>query len=101
MEVITNHVPRDVIEGYEVNSLKERKEFDYINWDAIDKGEDSATFFRYKGNLYDTNDCEPIFRDTIQGFKEWDGIFTESFFSGVVFRYVDNFERVIVGRYYS
>jgi hypothetical protein len=100
MEVITNHVPRDVVEGYELTE-KEREKFDYIRWDKLEEGEHSETFFRYKGELYDVNDCEPIFRDTIQGFKEWDGIFTETFFSGVVFKYANCYEQVIVGRYYS
>jgi len=96
IKIISNNVPRDIIDGEKLTE-EERKEFDYIDW--TDGYEHS--FFRYKGNLYDVNDCEPIFRDTIQAFKQWSGIFTETFFSGVVFRYVNNMDQVIVGRYYT
>ena len=48
----TNNVPRFVVDAYEL-TLAERAEFDYLNWDAIDAGEDSASFFRFKGTTYD------------------------------------------------
>ena len=31
----------------------ERKQFDYLDWDAIDAGTDSASFVRHRGELYD------------------------------------------------
>lgn len=97
MKIITNNKPREIICGDDLTD-KERKKFIYIDWtnDVYDQH-----FFRYKGNVYDLGDCEPIFRDTIQAFKEWSGIYTETFFSGVVFRYVNDMEEVVVGRYYS
>lgn len=53
----TNNVPRPTIDAYELTD-NERKEFDYLKWDKIDAGEDSATFFRFKGQLYDLgNSC--------------------------------------------
>lgn len=99
MNVITNNVPRDIIEGYEL-SEKERAEFDYLNWDDIDKGNDSASFFRYKGQLYDLGD----FADgtSIPG---WDSAQSDTFFSGICIRMIwdtDSSEyRILVGRYYS
>jgi hypothetical protein len=52
LTVKTNNVPRLLIDAYEL-SEKERAEFDYLDWQKIDAGEDSATFFRYKGQLFD------------------------------------------------
>jgi hypothetical protein len=95
MEIITNNVPRFTIDAYELSEA-ERKEFDYLNWDKIERGEDSATFFRYKGQLYDLGEFM-VTHDTSL-LNEWSGYSEDSFFSGIVIRYVDD-ESVIVGRY--
>jgi hypothetical protein len=95
MKIITNNVPRDIINAREL-SEKERKEFDYLNWDVIDTGwGDDVFFFRYKGELYDLGEFERCYIDG------WDGQQTDSFFSATLVRYVDNFERIIVGRLYT
>lgn len=99
--IITNHVPRDVIDAYEL-SAEERAEFDYLNWPAIENGEDSASFFRYKGMLYDLGEFEfARGMGYSEAFAEWDGIQTDSFFSGILVKYGPNCESVIVGRYFS
>ena|ERR1041385_776523 len=95
--VITNNVPRDVVEAYELTP-KERKEFDYIKWDLIEKGEDSASFFRYKGEVYDLGEFQAL-HDT--RFPGWQCYISDSFFSGILIRYVEDYEQVVVGRFYS
>ena len=99
LRVITNHVPRDVIEAHEL-SPAERAQFDYINWDKIEAGEDSASFIRYKGDLMDLHEFErfSVLPDGPWAGQNWDGVQPDTFFSGTLIRYVD--ERVIVGRYY-
>lgn len=102
MKIITNNVPRDVIDAYQLPRA-ERDEFDYLNWEAIDAGEDSAQFFRYRGELYDLGE----FTTTAElhpgaghhDLAGWDGYMSDSFFSGIVIRWADEFESVIVGRY--
>lgn len=98
--VITNNVPRDVIDAYEL-SESERAVFDYIDWPAIDSGNGSAQFFRYRGELYDLGEFQRWDNPASPTRTEWDGVRSDSFFSGVLVRYVDDNERVIVGRYYS
>lgn len=99
--IITNNVPRPVIEAYEL-TLKEREEFDYLDWKAIENGEDNASFFRYKGQLYDLGE----FSHQVLTFKgsglpahlsKWDGYRSDSFFSALLVRYVKDFEYVVVG----
>ncbi len=51
-KIITNNVPRDIINAFEL-SERERAEFDYLDWPAMERGELSASFFRYRGILYD------------------------------------------------
>lgn len=103
--VKTNNVPRDIIDAYELTEA-EQSEFDYLDWDAIKRGEGSASFFRYYGELYDLGE---FMADTgiLKGsglpdyLSSWDGYQSDSFFSATVVRYVDDFERVIVGRVYT
>lgn len=95
----TNNVPRAVIDAYQLTE-KERKEFDYLNWQKIDAGEDSASFFRFKGQLYDLG--EFIKCPNTAWFKGWNGYCNDSYFSGTVIKWVgDDFESVIVGQYFS
>lgn len=96
MEITTNNVPRDVIEAHEL-TLKERIEFDYIDWNKVEKGEENASFFRYKGELHDLG--EFMSASNIVGLQNWDGYRSDAFYFGLVVKYVEDFERVIVGRY--
>ena len=102
LKVITNNVPRLEINAYELNA-KERAEFDYLDWPAIERREASASFVRYLGTLYDLGEFI-----TTGGLPEsnplrkWDGYLNDSFFSGVLVRYCPNdWDHVIVGRFYS
>ena len=94
MEIRTNNTPRNLIDAYQL-SRKEREEFDYLDWDKIDNGEDSATFFKYKGRLYDLRE----FVITPESLKTWHGMSADSAFSGILIRLVD--DQIIVGQYFS
>jgi hypothetical protein len=96
MKITSNYQPRSIIEAYELTD-KEREEFDYLDWKAIEKGEDSASFFRYKGELYDLG--EFMFARTLWPTTEWDGYQTDTYFSGILIKYYDDNESVIVGRF--
>jgi hypothetical protein len=107
IEIITNNVPRDVINAWELTET-ERAEFDYLDWEAIEDGRDSAEFFRYKGQLY----CIES-EGTPRFAPGWHAYLPDSFFSGIVYRYpVDpdqprnrdgdvnyDWERIVIGRY--
>ena len=100
VRIITNNHPRETIDAYELTA-DERAEFDYLDWPAIENGESSPEFVRFRGELYDLGEFM-----TTHGMPEfsplraWDGYMSESFFSGLVVKYVDD-EAVIVGRYLS
>jgi hypothetical protein len=106
LTVKTNNVPRLLIDAYEL-SEKERAEFDYLDWQKIDAGEDSATFFRYKGQLFDLGEFSRDYGITKGAglpdhLSKWDGYMSDTFFSAYVVRYVeDDSDRIIVGRVYS
>lgn len=100
LTIKTNNVPRDVIEGYELTPA-ERAEFDYIDWQAVDNGEGSAQFFRFKGQLFDLEEFTAWDNPQSPTREGWDGYRSDSYFSGLVVRFVDDFERVIVGTYFA
>lgn len=105
LTITTNHHLREVIDAWQL-SAAEREQFDYLDWVAIDDGRDSASFVRYKGELYDLSDFQVIDRMAPTDFKGWDGYASDSFFSGMLVRYArDEWgeldpEYVIVGYYY-
>ncbi len=105
IRVITNNQPREIIDAYQL-SKAEQEEFDYLNWEAIEKGEDSASFFRYKGQLHDLGDfvttaTGPFNLGLPEEFAKWDGYASDSFFSGLLVKYTDDCEAVIVALYLS
>jgi hypothetical protein len=98
----TNRQPRAILQRYEL-SQRESAEFDYL-------ADDEGTFFRYRGLVYDLGEfcrvipqgstrCHPTECDD-PAFSGWDGYMSDSFFSGVLVKFVDD-ESVIVGAYAS
>lgn len=100
LTVITNHVPRFIVEGHEVTA-DERAELDYVDWRAVDAGEESFSGFRYKGTLYDLGEFTRWDNPSSPLGESWDGMQSDTFFSGILVRYCEGFESVIVARYYA
>jgi hypothetical protein len=90
MEIITNNVPRNIVFGYELSG-KERSEFDYL--DDIE----SESFVRYRGEVIHLGDFMAWDNPASPTGEKWDGIRTDSYFSGVVIKYVNDYEQVICG----
>lgn len=107
LTVITNRVPRALRCLHELPS-KVQRDFDYAF------GYESPRFVHYRGVWYDAMDTQRINTPACNAWPEvwvmavpkdsplawWHGVISETHFSGVVFRYVDD-ARVIVGRYYA
>jgi len=96
MNIITNNKPRPLLALYELPE-KAQAEFDYV---LPDDG--SCRFVKYKGWWHD---CFDMQRTTDLSFSPfhymgWHGIASDSYFSGVLVRFVDD-DQVIVGRYFS
>lgn len=94
--ITTNNQERPIIEAYELTN-REREEYSYLDWPAIKRGEDSASFIRYRGQLYDLRE----FVGTGDMFSPsvWDGYRSDSFYSGIVVRWVYPYDCVVVGTY--
>jgi hypothetical protein len=103
-KIVTNYHRLPILDGSDF-TLKERKEFDYLDWDKLEKGTDSASFFRYKGEVYDLGEFSRVgYIEQFGPYGRWDAYQSDSFFSGIVVKYVlndpDYDDSVIVGRYY-
>lgn len=107
MTVITNNKPRELVTWHELPE-SQRQWFDYI---GCEDDRYSPRFFAYRGSWYDASEFMrvPTEREAPQSgpsLKGWDGIATDTYFSGVLIRYpreswgeLDT-DHVIVGRYY-
>lgn len=95
LTIVTNNKPRFVIYGFEL-SAKEKAEFDYYTDDELME----KTFFRYKGIVYDLGEFMRVEEGGQLAKQGWHGYSGDSYFSGILVKYADEYESVIVGRYY-
>lgn len=100
MEIRTNNHWRPLVYGYELTE-KERAEFDYIGADEIDSHE----FFRYRGIVYDPSefmwiDASITPHPQREGWEHWNGYLSDSYFSGILIRYSEDFESIQCATFY-
>ena len=99
LTVRTNNVPRDYIYGIEFDGKERQKmldQFDYLTEEEFN----GHSFVNYKGYWYDTGEFLRI-PDNEGELGKWQGYSSDSYFSGVVIRYVEDDERIVMGTYLS
>jgi hypothetical protein len=101
LTIKTNNQPRETFYIFQLDEKDQKvikKQFDYYTEEEIQE----QSFFNYKGYWYSLNDFLRI-RNS-EELKGWDGYISDSYFSGVLVKVVEDFMSdysVIVGRYYS
>lgn len=101
MKIITNNHLRDLLSLADLTK-EEVQEFDYIK-------EEEEEFYqprivRYKGALYDTHEFISTRAGQRQGndaLNAWDGYHADSYFSAVLLKWDEDFERVKAGTAFS
>lgn len=96
LTIKTDHKARELLARYEL-PMKAQSDFDYMS----DDDASSPRIVAYKGQFYDVYESMRVPNDEWNQLSLWDGYQSDSYFSGIVIKFVDNCERVIVGRYYS
>jgi hypothetical protein len=102
LTIRTNNVPRLLLDWDQLTE-KEQKDFDYLTEDE-GIGRD---FIRYRGVTYDLGEflrCPDSSNPSpaALAFSKWDAYQSDSYFSGVLFRYTENDrDRVIMATYFS
>ena len=97
MKIKTNHRFRDLLSYWDLTP-KELKQFDYVK-NIEENG--IARFFRYRGTCYDAGGFTLVPRGGELEAGGWQGYFSETYFSGVLIRYLGGYEAVKVGSYFS
>lgn len=101
LTVVTNNHKWPVLDASELSDT-EAAEFDYLDWSALREGTDSASFFRYKGMVYDLGEFMTTrMLPEFNALRAWHGYLSDSFFSGIVVRYSEDTDYLVVGRFYS
>ena len=75
--------------GYEVPEEVLRRDFDYM-----DAPQEQDQFIKHRGRYYHIGDFMPI------DIEYWDGVCTDSYFSGVVIKISKDGESYKIGAYY-
>ena len=107
LKITTNGHARELLAYAELTD-KERADFDYITEDD----DWSPRFARYRGNVLDVSDMQCVsVSPAFQPFgvnvapdsplAAWHGAASDSYWSGIVVRYSDDYEFVVIGRYYD
>lgn len=97
MTIRTNSHVYDLISFCDLTP-KEAKDFDYIE----EEEQYSPRLFRYRGNVYDANEFTSVYGlGAPSEFQKWSGYQSDSFFSGVLVRFVNDCEQVIVATYFA
>jgi hypothetical protein len=97
LTIRTNNVPRYILYWWELTE-KEQEEFDYRLQQAYgDSDQIDAKFVRYKGVTYDLSD---FMRWDVSISPRWDGYHGDSYFSGVLARFVED-DKVVMATYFS
>lgn len=99
LTIRTNHVPRDVLRWFDL-SPKEQSEFDYL--DSDDRRME-AEFVRYRGWVYDLHDMERGWGGTQmpEPFAGWDNYLSDSYFSGILIKWLNDGEQVVCATWLS
>jgi lysine/ornithine N-monooxygenase len=94
----TNWHPRNLLSWYEL-TVEEQK--DLLHYLDTEEKQSEANFIRYHKRVYDVSEFMRIEHTNKDLFVKWDGYISDTYFSGIVIRYVNDNEQVIVGTFFS
>ena len=94
MKIITNNLPRRLLNSWEL-TCKELADFDYYTKEELQ----GLSFVRYKARCYCLSDFMACGHS--YGMDNWHGYEAGTAWSGVLVRYVNDGEQVIMGSYYA
>jgi hypothetical protein len=100
LTIQTNHQPRGLKYLSDFNSADQQQIRSQYDWmDKYDL-ECNYGFFKYRGCFYHLQDFLRVVNMSTDSLIGWDGYLSDSFFSGVVIKLVDNdCDSVIIGRF--
>ena len=100
LTIKSNNVPRNYSYGSDFNGKERTEMLEQFNY-SIEEYFNTCRFVNYKGYWYDLSQFMFTKGDSELENSGWEGYSPDSFFSGVVVRYVEDDEQVVMGTYYS
>ena len=97
--VVTNNQPRKLMSLFEFNSKDQVKIREKFDW--MDEIEDTYSFFKYKEEVMHLSEFNNTNSSCPTELSGWDGYLTDTYFSGLIVRLVNDNEEVIVGSFFS
>jgi hypothetical protein len=98
MNIATNNQARELLSLYDFSEAEQKKIRSDYDWMDVEDLECNYGFFRYRSSIYHLKDFAAI-RDKEGPLSDWDGYSADSYFNGVLVRFSDDCESVIVGRF--
>lgn len=97
LRITSNYHRYEPVSWREIDDPATQAAFEYVGDDI-----DTPRFVKYRGEWYDINEflCGAAIRSQ-DGFESWDGFVADTFFSGILVKYMDNYDEgfVQMGRY--
>ena len=100
MKIKTNNIPRHLVYVHELTD-KEIADFVYLSPEELNEQE----FVRYKGRVYDMGEFMRIDKSVAphpqrDGWENWHGYSSDSFFSGVLVKFSYDGQSVVMATYF-
>ena len=99
LNVVTNNQPRKLMGLFEFNSKDQVKIREKFDW--MDEVEDTYSFFKYKGEIMHLSEFLNLNSSCPGELRNWHGYSSDTYFSGVIVRLVNDNEEVVVGSFFS
>lgn len=90
MRITTDHKWKDFVYGYELPE-KIKKDFDYLDPEDLEYNR----FMKYKGSYYDLHEFIRV-----ENMENWNGVYNDSYFSGVLVELSGDLDQYRIGSYY-
>ena len=101
MKIITNHHNHDLFHFHDFSDQEQqqlRNDYDWMESDL----ETNYGFFRYKNSIYHLQDFTSLHGDNYcEQFKGYDGVLSDSYFSGVLIKLNPDNESIKIANYFS
>jgi hypothetical protein len=101
LTIKTNNQPRKLKSIYDFSPADQVKVREHFDWMDIEELESSYSFFKYRDNFYHLSEFLNLTSLAPSKFQDWHGYSSDSYFSGILVRLVDDNESVIVATYFS
>ena len=101
LTIKTNNQPRKLRSFHDFSPAEQLKMCEHFDWMDNDELVTSHSFFKYRDNFYHLSEFLNLTPLAPSELQDWHGYSSDSYFSGILVRLVDDNESVVVATYFS